>query len=84
MNASSNTPESPLDGGDPPRIDEVFGADVFSRRVVGWSIATTPRAELVTAALRMALHRRQRTEVVVNDSDQGCQGEFRWSAQRSG
>lgn len=46
--------------------------DVFSRRVVGWSMSRHQRAELVTAALRMAVTRRQPTDVVVH-SDQDCQ-----------
>jgi putative transposase len=47
--------------------------DVFSRRVVGWSVATHMRAELVTTALQMALGRRQPNDVVVHHSDQGSQ-----------
>jgi putative transposase len=47
--------------------------DVFSRRVVGWSVATHMRAELVTMALRMAIGRRQPRDVVVHHSDQGSQ-----------
>ena len=46
--------------------------DVFSRRVVGWSMATHPRTELVLDALNMALSRR-RPERVIHHSDQGSQ-----------
>jgi transposase InsO family protein len=46
--------------------------DVFSRRVVGWSITTHMRAELVTHALQMALGRRKPDGVVVHHSDQGA------------
>ena len=46
--------------------------DVFSRRVVGWSMATHLRTELVVEALNMALWRR-RPEDVVHHSDQGSQ-----------
>jgi putative transposase len=48
-------------------------SDLFSRRVVGWALASHMRAELVTSALRMALARRQPTGVVVHHSDQGSQ-----------
>src|SRR3954447_3351061 len=33
--------------------------DVFSRRIVGWSVADHMRTELVTDALQMALTRRR-------------------------
>ncbi len=46
--------------------------DVWSRRVVGWSMATHLRTELVLSALEMALWRRQPTNVI-HHSDQGCQ-----------
>ncbi len=46
--------------------------DAFSRRVVGWSMATHLRTELVLDALEMALGRR-RPENVIHHSDQGCQ-----------
>ena len=46
--------------------------DVWSRRVVGWSMATHLRTELVLAALDMALEQR-RPEQVIHHSDQGCQ-----------
>jgi putative transposase len=46
--------------------------DAFSRRVVGWSMATHLKTELVLDALEMALWRR-RPEAVIHHSDQGCQ-----------
>lgn len=46
--------------------------DAWSRRVVGWSMATHLRTELVLSALEMALWRR-RPEDVIHHSDQGCQ-----------
>ena len=46
--------------------------DVWSRRVVGWSMATHLRTELVLAALNMALEQR-RPEGVIHHSDQGTQ-----------
>ena len=46
--------------------------DVWSRRVVGWSISERMTAELVTTALDMALEQRRPTDVVYH-SDQGAQ-----------
>jgi putative transposase len=46
--------------------------DAFSRKVVGWSMAEQMTAELVLAALNMALHTR-RPETVIHHSDQGSQ-----------
>lgn len=46
--------------------------DVFSRKVVGWSMATHLRTELVLDALEMAVARRRPADVV-HHSDQGCQ-----------
>ena len=46
--------------------------DVFSRRVVGWAMATHLRSELVLEALEMASIQR-RPQGVIHHSDQGCQ-----------
>lgn len=46
--------------------------DAWSRRVVGWSMATHLRTELVLSALEMTLWRR-RPQGVIHHSDQGCQ-----------
>jgi len=46
--------------------------DVWSRRVVGWSMATHLRTQLVINALNMALMRRRPT-AVIHHSDHGCQ-----------
>ncbi|MFV8836529.1 IS3 family transposase [Aquisalimonas sp. APHAB1-3] len=46
--------------------------DVFSRRVVGWAMATHLRTDLVLDALEMALWQRQ-PDGVIHHSDQGCQ-----------
>ncbi|MCA1678172.1 MAG: DDE-type integrase/transposase/recombinase, partial [Actinobacteria bacterium] len=53
-----------------------FVIDVFSRRVVGWQLATHMRTSLVTDALGMALHRRAPGADVelVHHSDAGSQG----------
>jgi putative transposase len=46
--------------------------DVYSRRIVGWSMSTTLEARLVVAALDMALAVR-RPRGVIHHSDQGSQ-----------
>jgi putative transposase len=46
--------------------------DAWSRRVVGWSMATHLRTELVLEALNMALQQR-RPQGVIHHSDQGTQ-----------
>lgn len=46
--------------------------DAWSRRIVGWSMATRLKTELVLAALEMALEQR-RPENVIHHSDQGSQ-----------
>jgi putative transposase len=46
--------------------------DVFSRKVVGWAMATHLRTELMLEALDMALGQR-RPEGVIHHSDQGTQ-----------
>jgi putative transposase len=46
--------------------------DAWSRKVIGWEIATHLRTELVLAALEMALYQRRPREVI-HHSDQGTQ-----------
>jgi putative transposase len=46
--------------------------DAWSRRVVGWAMATHLRTELVLDALNMAVWQR-RPHRVIHHSDQGCQ-----------
>lgn len=46
--------------------------DVYSRRIVGWSMNSHLRTDLVLAALTMALNQRK-PEDVIHHSDQGCQ-----------
>jgi putative transposase len=46
--------------------------DVYSRRIVGWSMETHLRTELILAALNMAITQR-RPEAVIHHSDRGCQ-----------
>jgi putative transposase len=47
--------------------------DAWSRRVVGWSMATHVRSGLVTAALDMAVARRRPGKGLVHHSDHGSQ-----------
>lgn len=47
--------------------------DLFSRRVIGWSMSQTMDASLVEAALRMALTDRQPGAGLLHHSDQGSQ-----------
>ena len=47
--------------------------DVFSRRIVGWAMATHLRTELVLAALEMAVWNRRPAAGVIHHSDHGCQ-----------
>lgn len=47
--------------------------DLYSRRIVGWSMATHLRTELVLDALRMAVARRQPEAGLIHHSDQGSQ-----------
>ena len=59
----------------PTREGKVYCAvvlDVFSRRVVGWSIDASPTASLVTNALGMAVEQRNPVGTVIH-SDQGTQ-----------
>jgi putative transposase len=54
--------------------------DAWSRRVVGWSMQTHLRAELVLAALEMAIAQRKPGNVI-HHGDQGSQGGFKWLSQ---
>jgi putative transposase len=47
--------------------------DLYSRRVVGWSMQPTMTAQLVMDALLMAILRRGRPNAVLHHSDQGSQ-----------
>jgi putative transposase len=47
--------------------------DLFSRRVVGWSMSASMTAQLVTDALIMALWRRGKPDALLHHSDQGSQ-----------
>jgi len=54
--------------------------DVWSRRIVGWAIGEEMTADLVLAALNMALQQRK-PDSVIHHSDQGSQPRFNWSSQ---
>ncbi len=56
--------------------------DLFSRRVVGWSMSDTMTAQLVTDALIMAIWRRGKPDALLHHSDQGSQGGFNQSLQQ--
>lgn len=47
--------------------------DVYSRRIVGWSMADHMRTELVLDALEMAVRTRRPAQGVIHHSDQGAQ-----------
>lgn len=53
--------------------DLAFILDVYSRKVVGWSMATHLRSELVAAALEMAIRRRNPSAGLIHHSDRGAQ-----------
>jgi hypothetical protein len=47
--------------------------DLFSRRVVGWSMSAAMTAQLVTDALVMAIWRRGKRDALLHHSDRGSQ-----------
>jgi len=47
--------------------------DLFSRRVVGWSMSATMTAQFVTDALLMAIWRRGKPDALLHHSDRGSQ-----------
>lgn len=61
-----------------------FVLDVYSRRIVGWSMATHLRTELVVDALEMAVWRRKPAAGLVHHSDRGVQLRFNRSLQQDG
>ena len=50
-----------------------FVLDAYSRRLVGWAMATHLRTELVADALQMAIWRRKPQAGLIHHSDQGVQ-----------
>lgn len=47
--------------------------DLFSRKIVGWSISQSLSTGLVSSALRNAIHARQPGAGLLHHSDRGCQ-----------
>jgi transposase InsO family protein len=47
--------------------------DLFSRRIIGWSMQPSLASSLVLDALQMALHQRHPSEPVIHHSDRGSQ-----------
>jgi putative transposase len=59
-----------------------FVIDVFSRKIVGWRVSNTLRADLALDALEMAIwSRAESLEGLVHHSDRGVQGELNRSSQ---
>lgn len=61
--------------------------DLFSRKIVGWSMSNHMRAELVLDALQMALKRRKPKSDLMHHSDRGVQyacGEYRRMLDENG
>lgn len=59
--------------------------DLFSRRIVGWSMAATLHADIAVDALRMALDRSRPRDGMIHHSDRGSQyasGAFRAELRR--
>jgi putative transposase len=50
-----------------------FVTDAFSRRVVGWQLASHLRTDLPLDALEMAVYQRRPGEELIHHSDRGCQ-----------
>lgn len=55
--------------------------DVFSNRIVGYSIDSRMKSRLATAALSSAVARRGDVDGCILHSDRGSQGGFNWSSQ---
>lgn len=55
--------------------------DLYSRRVVGWSIDRRMKKALVIRALIMAVNLRKPPPGLIHHSDRGSQTRFRWSSQ---
>jgi transposase InsO family protein len=56
--------------------------DLFSRRVVGWSMSASMTAQLVADVLLMAARRRGKPDALMHHSDRGSQGGFNRSSQQ--
>jgi len=55
--------------------------DLYSRKIVGWSMREDLEAPLVVDAISMAIARRKPKPGLVHHSDRGSPGGFNWSSQ---
>ena len=55
--------------------------DLYSRRIVGWSMHNSMTSQMVADALMMAVWRRGKPMELLHHSDQGSQGGFNRSSQ---
>jgi putative transposase len=55
--------------------------DLYSRRIVDWSMQDSMTTQLVADALMMAVWRRGKPVALLHHSDQGSQGGFNRSSQ---
>jgi hypothetical protein len=55
--------------------------DMYTRKVVGWSMRETLHASIALEALRMAVARQRPPPGLIHHSDLGIQGGFKWSSQ---
>lgn len=55
--------------------------DLYSRRVIGWSVSKRIDGDLAVAALRMAIGQRKPRPGCIHHSDRGVQGGFNRSSQ---
>ena len=61
-----------------------FVIDTFARRIVGWRVSRSARADFVLDALEQALHDRQPWRAnLIHHSDRGVQGGFKRLSQHS-
>ena len=58
-----------------------FVIDVFSRKIVGWRVMNSLRADIALDALEQALWSRPDTDGLVHHSDRGVQARFKGSSQ---
>jgi hypothetical protein len=56
--------------------------DWHSRKVLAWRLSNSMHADFCVEALREAMERHGKPEIF--NTDQGSQGEFKWSSQHSG
>lgn len=63
------------------RLYLAVALDLFSRRVVGWSMKEEMTSQLVIDALLMAIWRRGSPREFLHHSDEGTQGAFNRSSQ---